>query len=38
MISSDGGITNKIEDHIAKNYQVGKQVEIRYQCVTDFTQ
>ena len=38
MISLDGGITNKIEDHIEKSYQVGKQLEIRYQCVTDFTQ
>ena len=36
--SIDGGITDKIEDHIERSHQVGKRFEQRYKCVTTFTQ
>ena len=38
MNSIDGGIADKTEDHIERSYQVGKRLEQRYSCLTDFTQ
>ena len=38
MISIEGGIADKTEDHIERSHQVGKRLERRYQCVADFTQ
>ena len=38
MISLNGGIVDKTKDHIERSHQVGKCLEWRYQCVTDFTQ
>ena len=36
MITIKGGIADKTEDHIKRNYQVGKRFDHRYKCVTDF--
>ena len=38
MSSIVGGISNKIEDHIERSHQVGKRLERKCQCVTDFAQ
>ena len=38
MNSIDGGIADKTDDHIERSHQVGKRLEQRYKCVTDFTQ
>ena len=37
-ISLDDGVANKIEEQIQWSHQVGKRLEGRHQCVTNFTQ
>ena len=38
MNSIDGGITDKTGDHTERSHQVGKRLERKCQCVTDFAQ
>ena len=38
MISIEGGIADKTEEHIERNHQCGKCLERRHQYFTDFTQ
>ena len=37
LSSIEGGIADKIEDHIEISHQVGERLEIRYRCVTNYT-